>query len=56
MYLRSEGMTEKSNAQYITGRMEEAVRISKIPSNTIPIYAYTWYKYSDANRFLTKVI
>lgn len=51
MYLRSEDMSEQANMQYVTSRVEEALRVAQVS----PVYVYMWSKYQDANRFLSKV-
>lgn len=55
VYLRSEDMSEHANMQYITSRVEEAVRVAQVSPKRDPVYVYMWSKYQDANRFLSKV-
>lgn len=51
VYLRSADMSEQANMQYVTSRVEEALRVAQVS----PVYVYMWSKYQDANRFLSKV-
>lgn len=52
VYLKSEEIRTK---EFIIGRVDEAIRMSKASPKKSQVYAYTWPKYQDANRFLSKV-
>ncbi|XP_054267057.1 hyaluronidase Tab y 2.0101-like [Macrosteles quadrilineatus] len=53
-YLRTDDMSENSNYHYITSRVNEAIRMSKVSPKKNPVYVYIWSKYQDANRFISK--
>lgn len=52
VYLSSK---ETRNKEFIVGRVYEAIRMSKASPKKSQVYVYTWPKYRDANRFLSKV-
>ncbi|XP_022190087.1 hyaluronidase B isoform X2 [Nilaparvata lugens] len=53
LYLKNQGMTEEKRAKFMIGRMEEAYRLSH-KGKFKPVFPYTWYKYHDVNRFLSR--
>ncbi|KAG8257663.1 hypothetical protein J6590_043941 [Homalodisca vitripennis] len=54
VYLRSQDMSERANEQYITSRVDESIRMSRLSPKRNPTYVYMWSKYQDVNRFLSK--
>jgi hypothetical protein len=50
-------MSREQHAQFVIGRMNEAVRVAQnVPRLVKPIVnAYIWYRYHDVDEFLSRV-